>query len=185
MSFKHQIPNILTISRVAATLPIAMIFAISYEIWAYASVIVLFTYACATDFVDGYLSRKWNCVTNIGRLLDPIADKLLVAVVLVMLVPAGVNAVAVALIMVRELFISGLREFMQETGAIIHVSSLAKWKTAMQMLACCVFLLAGIVPNEPLIAMIAQALLWIATILTLFTGGEYLRGALKQLNNAG
>jgi cardiolipin synthase len=177
---KQHIPNILTISRVAAIIPITIIFTISYEAWAYMAVMFLYIYACITDFVDGYLSRKWNCVSDLGRLLDPIADKLLVAVLLVMLIPAGVSSVAVALIMVRELFISGLREFMQEKGAIIHVSKLAKWKTAMQMLACWLFLLAGMFAN---ILLLAQFILWLAVVFTLWTGAEYLFGALKQTKN--
>ena len=180
---RHHLPNILTISRVVAIIPITIIFAISYEVWAYMAVMLLFMYACLTDFVDGYLSRKWNCVSDLGRLIDTIADKLLVAVVLVMLIPAGVNSVAVALIMVRELFISGLREFMQEKGAIIHVSTLAKCKTALQMFACWLFLWVGIFPEQINLMVSAQISLWSATVLTLWTGAEYLFGALKQIKN--
>ncbi len=182
---RNSIPNILTISRVVAIIPIAVIFAISYAPSAHLCVLAIFIYACITDYVDGALSRRWNCVSSLGRLLDPVADKLLVAVVLVMLIPAGINAVAVAAIIVRELFVSGLREFMQERGAIIHVSGLAKWKTAMQMLACGAFLLAGALPMVTWINELAAVLLWIATFLTLWTGAEYAYGATRQLKSNG
>jgi cardiolipin synthase (CMP-forming) len=180
--FKQQIPNILTISRVVMVAPIVIIFSISYDFWAHLSVMIIFMYACATDFIDGWLSRKWNCVSDLGRLLDPIADKLLVAALLIILIPTGkVNAVAVSLILVRELFVSGLREFMQEKQIVIHVSELAKWKTALQMFCCWLFLWVGIFEGNAFLLNVASTTLWASVFITLYTGYEYLRGSLKYL----
>lgn len=181
---KHQIPNILTISRVLAIIPIIAILSISHTEASYVWVMLLFAYACITDFVDGYLSRKWNCISDLGRLLDPIADKLLIAVLLIMLIPAGaVSEIAVSLILIRELFISGLREFMQEQKIIIHVTALAKCKTALQMVACGLFLCAGIFPDEMRLLISAKITLWFAVFLTVVTGLEYFLKALKQIKS--
>lgn len=180
--FKQKIPNILTISRVAVVVPIVFILMFSYDFWAYIAVMLMFMYACATDFIDGWLSRKWNCVSDLGRLLDPIADKLLVAALLIMLIPTGnVSPLAVSLILVRELFVAGLREFMQEKNVVIHVSVLAKCKTALQMYSCWLFLWVGIFDGSPFFLSCAVTALWCGVIITLYTGYEYLRGCLKHI----
>jgi cardiolipin synthase (CMP-forming) len=179
---RPQIPNALTISRVIVILPIALLLEYGTTPTAYAVALVLSLYAMVTDFFDGYLSRKWGVVSDLGRLLDPVADKLLVAVVLIMVCAKGIGSpLAVSCIIFREIFISGLREFMQEKRVILHVSTLAKYKTATQMIACAGLLMAGIWQEEVFLRMASEAVLWIAAILTLLTGYEYLKAALKQL----
>jgi CDP-diacylglycerol--glycerol-3-phosphate 3-phosphatidyltransferase len=180
---KHKLPNWLTISRVLVILPIALLLHWSDSPVGYIAVMLLFCYACATDWWDGYLARKWKCSSDMGRLLDPVADKLLVAVLLIMLCAKGVaHPLAVSAIMVREVFISGLREFMQERHIIVHVSTLAKCKTALQMFACWMFLWAGIFPQEVRFDASAQTALWCAMILTIWTGWDYFRAASRSIN---
>lgn len=143
--------------------------------------LVIFVYASLTDFLDGYLARRWQVVSDIGRLLDPNADKLLVAVALTLLVQSGeASAVAVSLILCRELFISALREFASSRQVIIHVTTLAKWKTAIQMVAVVVLLAAHASPQEA-VQLAGQGLLWLATALTLLTGWQYWQGVREHL----
>jgi cardiolipin synthase (CMP-forming) len=179
--FRKQIPNWLTISRVVVILPICLLLAFGDSPTSYSVATVLSTYAMITDYFDGYLSRKWQAVSDLGRLLDPVADKLLVAALLILLSAKGFgHPLAVTAIMLREIFISGLREFMQEKQIIIHVSVLAKYKTATQMLACFLLLLAGALPDITWMHMAGSGVLWIAAALTIITGIDYINGARKQ-----
>ncbi len=179
---RRQLPNWLTISRVAVILPIALLLSGSASPADYALALILSVYAMLTDFFDGYLSRKWDVVSDLGRLLDPVADKLLVAVLLILLSAGGIgSALAVSAIIFREIFISGLREFMQERRIVIHVSVLAKYKTATQMVACIALLISGIWQAYPAMRLAAEGALWAAAVLTLLTGADYLKAALKEL----
>ena len=144
------------------------------------SAFALFVLAGLTDWLDGYLARAWEQQSTLGRMLDPIADKLLVGAVLMMLVHdntiTGWSIWAAIIILVREILVSGLREFLAELNVKIHVTQLAKWKTTMQMIALAV-LLAGPAAEKivPGIMTGGLVILWIAALLTLWTGYDYLK----------
>lgn len=139
----------------------------------------LFAYASFSDFLDGYLARKWNAHSDVGRALDPVADKLLVAVaLLILLLEARAHVVAVSIILCRELWVAGLREALAGRS-VVHVSKLAKWKTATQMVAITLLLLASFVPYA---YDAGTAVLWISVALTAITGWGYTMASLKILN---
>lgn len=179
---RRHIPNALTLARYFAVLGLIGVWFLP-EIFGTWTPFSLFVFAAITDFFDGYLARKWQVVSDLGRLLDPNADKLLVAAALILLVQDGrASAVAVSLILCRELWVSGLREFMAERRIVVHVSTLAKWKTTTQMIAC-IALLAAHADLHPLAFSLGCALLWTATALTLITGAQYTCGALKHIRS--
>jgi cardiolipin synthase len=175
---KKQLPNILTYSRILIIPLLVLVFffhnGVSDLICA-----ILFFYASATDFFDGYLARAWHAHSNLGRFLDPIADKLLIATSLMLLVGSGRAAMLPSLaILCREILVSGLREFLADLRISVPVSTLAKYKTAAQMLAIFLLLLG---PGFPRLEEAGGFLLWAAAILTLVTGYAYLRTGLKHL----
>ena len=146
----------------------------------------LFILAAITDFFDGYLARAWEQQSALGRMLDPIADKLLVSAVLMILVADGTikswSIWAAIVILCREILVSGLREFLAELKVSVPVSKVAKWKTTMQMIALG-FLIAGragelILPGTTRIGLV---LLWVSAILTLYTGWDYLKAGIKHV----
>lgn len=178
------VPNLLTLFRIFLIFPLLALTYVS-EDWARWGMVGLFVLAGVTDFLDGYLARRWNQGTAFGRFLDPIADKLLVAALLVGLMTAevitGLHAVAVVLILLRELFIAGLREFLgQKGGHVIPVTFTAKLKTTSQLVALAVLLLAQALPGLGWLLMLGLGLLWLATILTLWSGTQYLLAALPR-----
>lgn len=179
MSFKQRVPNLLTLARYACVpLLIAVWYALPQIVWL---PLALFVGAAATDFLDGYLARAWHATSELGRLLDPNADKLLVACALILLVHDGLaSPAAVAIILCRELWVSGLREFMAERHITIHVSKLAKWKTTTQLVAC-VALLAAHAGMHDVLPVVGSAALWLACVLTLITGWQYTYASLKHL----
>jgi cardiolipin synthase len=148
----------------------------------------LFAAASITDFLDGYLARIWNQTSNIGRMLDPIADKLLISVSLMLMAAdtegtiAGWSLWAAIIILCREILVSGLREYLAELRVSVPVTRIAKWKTTAQMLALG-FLLAGPAGEKilPYTIEIGRALLWVAAILTIYTGYDYFRAGLKHV----
>lgn len=147
----------------------------------YFSATLLFALASATDWLDGYLARSRGEVTAFGRFLDPVADKLLVATALVLLVEAErAPAILAAVIIGREITISALREWLAERAGKVHVSMLGKLKTSVQM-ASIVALLLHIEVFGLNMQMIGTALLWVAAILTLWSGYEYIRAAWPDL----
>jgi len=177
---KWTISNQLTVSRVLLIPLFALAFYLKGNV-GYILAAALFALASATDWLDGYLARSRNEVTPFGRFLDPVADKLLVATALVLLVEAErAPALLAAIIIGREIVISALREWLAQVSSIVHVSALGKWKTAVQMLAI-ICLLLHIEVFGLNMHMIGLALLWIAALLTLWSGYEYLRGAWGQL----
>ncbi|TAE79518.1 MAG: CDP-diacylglycerol--glycerol-3-phosphate 3-phosphatidyltransferase [Alphaproteobacteria bacterium] len=179
-NFKQHIPNMLTISRILVIVPMCALLYGFESSTAYISALMLSLYAMVTDFFDGYLARKWNIRSDLGRMLDPIADKLLVAALLVLLSSEGLaHPLAVVLIMLRELFISGLRECMLQYNVVVHVTTLAKYKTASQMVACFILLVVGMMPEYDLLRDLGDAMLWIATLLTLVTGYDYCRQSFR------
>jgi cardiolipin synthase len=174
-----NLPNLFTILRVVLILPFAWAFFYG-SIGTRWAALAIFLAAAATDWLDGYLARRLDQGSALGRMLDPIADKLLVATALVMLIAtAGITgwslAAAIAIIL-REIAVSGFREHLGQHGIVVPVSSLAKWKTTAQLTAVSL-LLAPVEQAQP----IGLVLLWMASILTLATGWSYLRATLRSL----
>lgn len=179
-SMPMSLPNVLTYGRIVAVPAlVACLFFLKGDV-ARWSAFVLFVLAGLTDWLDGYLARMWEQQSTLGRMLDPIADKLLVGAVLLMLVYdntiSGWSIWAAIIILLREILVSGLREFLAELNVKIHVTKLAKWKTTMQMIALGA-LLAGPAAEKfvPGIMIGGLVLLWIAALLTLWTGYDYLK----------
>lgn len=175
-----SLPNVLTYGRmIAVPALVACLFFLKGDL-ARWSAFALFALAGITDWLDGYLARAWEQQSTLGRMLDPIADKLLVGAVLMMLVydntVAGWSIWAAIIILLREILVSGLREVLAELNVKVHVTQLAKWKTTMQMIALGV-LLAGPAAEKivPGIMTGGLVLLWIAALLTLWTGYDYLK----------
>jgi cardiolipin synthase (CMP-forming) len=178
-----SLPNVLTYVRIAAVPAlVACLFFLQGDT-ARWSAFALFVFASVTDWLDGYLARIWEQQSTLGRMLDPIADKLLVGAVLMMLVHdntiGGWSIWAAVIILCREILVSGLREFLAELNVKIHVTQLAKWKTTMQMIALAV-LLAGPAAEKivPGIMTGGIVILWIAALLTLWTGYDYLKAGI-------
>lgn len=180
VSRSWSLPNILTYARCAAVPVVAGLLFWPAEPWARWTALVLFVAAAITDFFDGYLARAWSQQSSLGRMLDPIADKLIVSAVILMLAAdhtiSGVTMWAAIVILCREILVSGLREYLAELQVPVPVTRVAKWKTTVQMVALS-FLIAG-PAAEPLLpgaTMIGAILLWIAAILTLYTGWDYMK----------
>lgn len=183
-----NLPNWLTLSRIGVIPPLIALFYWGSPLAGWVSC-GLFTIAGITDFFDGYLARTRNEHSLLGRMLDPIADKLLVASVILMLVAFGrAPLFASVIILCRELLVSGLREFLAELRVGMPVSRLAKWKTVIQMVAIGFLLVGATGPVffHPAVTtvLIGEVLLWIAAVLTLVTGFDYLRLALKHVDGS-
>lgn len=178
---KRHLPNILTLSRMVAVPFMVWCMWLDTPIW-HAVATALFVYAGLTDLVDGYLARSWGSVSALGRALDPIADKLLVVAALVMLLFHTPHIwLAALLIILREMLISGLRETMIEAHITIHVSTLAKYKTAIQMLGIFLLMLHLSAPELAYMSVAGTITLWIAAMLTVATGLQYVHKAVKAL----
>lgn len=181
MTYKQRLPNWLTNSRIFV-IPLMLGAFYLPEPEKYWLPAAIFLYACVTDFFDGYLARKWHVGSTFGRVLDPIADKLLVAVALFMLVKEGrADVLPAVAILCREILVSGLREFLIELRVSMPVTHLAKYKTALQMFALFLLLLGPGVPPEIYVNEVGRLLLWVAAGLTLVTGYVYLQSALKHM----
>jgi len=179
-----NIPNLLTVLRVLLIPFFILLFYLPYT-WSYTAASVVFAIAAATDWLDGYLARRLEQSTPFGAFLDPVADKLMVAVALVLLVQAHHNVwltLPAAVIIGREIVVSALREWMAEIGARAHVavSNLGKWKTAAQMLAL-VILLAN-PPTFTFWVLLGYGLLLVSAGLTLWSMVQYLRAAWPHLS---
>lgn len=179
-----NLANILTLSRIAVIPLFIGTFYLPGSMGHWLG-LGLFVLAGVTDFLDGYVARSQNLVSAMGRFLDPIADKLLVAAAIIMLVAFdrinGLDVLAAVVILSREIFVSGLREFLAELKVGVPVSQLAKWKTTAQIFALSFLILGQAAPFGLPIADIGTALLWIAAILTIYTGYDYLRASLKYM----
>lgn len=186
----YSIPNLLTYGRILAVPLIVLCFFIegrlSISNTARWVALWIFVIASLTDFLDGYLARIWNQTSNIGRMLDPIADKLLVSASLLMLAAVdtirGWSLLAAVVILCREILVSGLREYLAELRVSVPVTRLAKWKTTAQLVAVG-FLLAGEAGDEilPVTTSIGLTLLWLSAIVTLYTGWDYFRAGLRHV----
>jgi len=184
---KWTIPNILTLLRIVLIPVLVVVFYMPGQ-WSYQLSAAIFGLAAMTDWLDGYLARRWGQTSAFGAFLDPVADKLMVAVALVLLVqdnPSPLFAVPAAIIIGREIVISALREWMAEIGARtkVAVSIVGKVKTTLQMVS--IVLLLYKVPLGPLPTHAAGViLLYIAAILTLWSMFVYLRAAWPILSGA-
>jgi len=185
------LPNLLTLSRIFAV-PILV-----FLLWRpapldYAVTFVLYCLVGLTDYFDGYLARAQGRISRLGQFLDPIADKIMVGAVLVMLISsrkanplpeiAGLHIIPALVILLREIIVSGLREFLADLRVSIPVSALAKWKTAFQMVALGALILGGAVPEAPWVHLVGIVSLWVAAALTLVTGYDYLRIGLRHMD---
>src|SRR5262245_1258786 len=177
-----NLPNLLTLSRIAA-IPLVVVCLWFDRGWMQWLAMVLFVAACVTDWFDGYFARRYAQISRLGRFLDPIADKLLVAATLLMLVYNGalhgIHVLAALIILMREILVSGLREFLAELRVGMPVSQLAKWKTGAQMVAIAFLLVRSETP--PIVTSTGLVLIWIAAGLTLITGYDYMRLGLQHM----
>jgi cardiolipin synthase len=193
------VPNLLTYARIAA---VPLVVACMYwqaillgGMWLRWVALVIFIVAGVTDILDGYFARSMGQQSSFGRMLDPIADKLLVASCLLMLAAdetiKGWSLWAAIVILCREILVSGLREYLAELRVSVPVTRLAKWKTTVQLVAIG-FLLAGkagddvvafVTGNEvaPVVTYCGLTLLWISAIVTLYTGYDYFRAGVRHL----
>lgn len=180
------LPNLLTLSRIfAVPLLVALMWPVATR-FDYALAFALYCLMGITDYFDGYLARANATVSRLGVFLDPIADKIMVAAVIVMLVfvdrIAGVTAIAALIILIREIAVSGLREFLAGLQVSVPVSTLAKWKTTLQLIALGALILAGALPQWPFVQQFGVVSLWVAALLTLVTGWDYLRVGLRHMD---
>ena len=181
----HSLPNLLTIGRIAAVPLVVGLFYWKSNPWAAPLAALVFILAAITDWVDGYLARKWGVTTPLGAFLDPVADKLMVATALVLLVAHDQRVVIVVSAMIivgREITVSALREWMSHMGARakVAVSSLGKWKTILQMVGLSFMVYRNDLFGLPIYSM-GVALLVVAAVLTLWSMVSYLRAAWPEL----
>ena len=185
------LPNLLTLSRILAV-PILV-----YLLWMpswydYAITFVLYCLVGITDYFDGYVARTQGQISKLGQFLDPIADKIMVGAVLIMLISSrkanplpeieGLHIIAALIILLREIIVSGLREFLAELKVEVKVSKLAKWKTTFQLVALGALILGAAVPREQWVHLTGLVFLWGAATLTLVTGWDYLRVGLRHMD---
>lgn len=179
-----SLPNLLTLSRIVAV-PILIALLWTPGQLSYALAFGLYVLVAFTDWLDGYLARRWGSVSKLGAFLDPIADKFMVAAVLLMLVAVqvidGIHVVAGIAILLRELLVSGLREFLAGSQVSLPVSQLAKWKTTFQMVAQAALILSVATPQWEWMAWLGLGSLWVAAVLTVWTGWDYLRIGLRHM----
>lgn len=193
-------PNVLTLVRISV-IPLLVLFFYLPVWWAHLASAIIFAIACITDWLDGYLARYLKQSTKLGAFLDPVADKLMVSIALVLIVaeptfqyvsvtnaivsiPSVVITIPAAIIVARELIVSALREWMAEIGkrASVAVSSLGKVKTAVQMLALLILLYCNNATNATLV-FTGYILLYVAAVLTIWSMLIYLKAAWVQLND--
>ncbi len=181
-----SLPNLLTLSRIVAV-PLLVWF-LWWPDWeaGYGIAFVLYCLMGITDYFDGYLARSSGAVSRLGIFLDPIADKIMVAAVILILVGtrdiAGIHVIAALVILLREIAVSGLREFLAQVQVSVPVSQLAKWKTTLQLVSLGGIILGGSVPEMVWVHNVGVVALWGAAVLTLLTGWDYLRVGLKHMD---
>ncbi len=183
-----DLPNVLTLSRIAA-IPLLVVLVAARTPETDLTACILFSAAAITDYFDGKLARNRKQLSDLGRMMDPIADKLLVAAALMMLVGMGRLSAGglypAIVIMLREILVSGLREYLAGVRVGLPVTRLAKWKTGIQMGALGTLLAGNTsavllhIPWLP-VSVIGETMLWMAAILTLVTGWDYLTAGLRH-----
>lgn len=187
-----SLPNLLTLSRIFAV-PILVFLLWKPAPWDYAITFVLYCVVGITDYFDGYLARAQGQISRLGQFLDPIADKIMVAAVIIMLMASrkadgdvpiiqDFNVIPAIIIMLREIIVSGLREFLAELKVSVPVSRRAKWKTTFQFVSLGALILGGALPTQPWVHTLGVVTLWLAAALTLVTGYDYLRTGLKHMD---
>ena len=176
-----SLPNLLTYGRIVAIPVIVLLLVTGVPALRWLALIIYLA-AAVCDYFDGYLARRWNLASPLGRMLDPIADKLLVGALIVAFAWVGSfsawDLIPALAILMREIFISGLREFLGPQNIVVKVTNLAKWKTTAQLLALIFIFLAPLLAGA---GMVAELLLWLAAILTVITGAQYFIGAWPYL----
>ncbi len=188
------IPNILTLLRLLAAPGVAIMFLYFDRPYADWFALILFVTAAITDWFDGYLARSWKQETRLGAMLDPIADKAMVVVALMVIVGYSTMSpwlvLPATVILFREVFVSGLREFLGDTAGTLKVTKLAKWKTTAQMVAIATLFAQGVFEGHgwKLASMhytwyAGLWLLWLAAVLTLISGVDYLLKSLPYLKD--
>ena len=179
-----NIANILTLSRIASIPLIAALLFFEQPVFRWTA-LVLYSVACITDFFDGYIARRMDQVSALGRFLDPIADKLVVGAILMAMTATqqidGWSVLPALIIMCREIMVSGLREYLATLKIGVPVTLLAKWKTTLQMVALGFLIVGDAGPGWLPVTLIGDALLWIAAVLTVMTGYDYLRVGIKHM----
>jgi CDP-diacylglycerol--glycerol-3-phosphate 3-phosphatidyltransferase len=185
------LPNLLTLSRIFAV-PILVFLLWRPQPIDYAITFVLYCIVGITDYFDGYLARAQGRISRLGQFLDPIADKIMVAAVLMMLISsrkanpvpeiAGLHIIPALVILLREIIVSGLREYLAPLNVSVPVSALAKWKTTLQLVALGALILGGAVPQVPWVHEFGIVCLWFAAGLTLVTGYDYLRIGIRHMD---
>jgi CDP-diacylglycerol--glycerol-3-phosphate 3-phosphatidyltransferase len=185
------LPNLLTLSRIFAV-PILVFLLWRPQPIDYAITFVLYCVVGITDYFDGYLARAQGRISRLGQFLDPIADKIMVAAVLMMLISSrksnpvpeidGLNIIPALVILLREIIVSGLREYLAPLNVSVPVSRLAKWKTTLQLVALGALILGGALPHVPWVHDFGLVCLWVAAGLTLITGYDYLRIGIKHMD---
>jgi CDP-diacylglycerol--glycerol-3-phosphate 3-phosphatidyltransferase/cardiolipin synthase len=184
-----SLPNLLTYGRILAIPAVVGLLFWPRDDWVRWCALGVYVLAAVTDYLDGWIARAWSQQSAIGRMLDPIADKLLVCALLLMLVHTetikGWAIWAAIVILCREILVSGLREFLAELKVSVPVSKVAKWKTTAQLLALG-FLVAGPAGDKvlPFNTLIGIVMLWIAALLTIYTGWDYLNAGIRHLVEA-
>src|SRR5687768_12335240 len=187
-----SLPNLLTLSRIFAV-PILVFLLWKPAPYDYLITFILYCIVGITDYFDGYLARAQGLTSKLGQFLDPIADKIMVAAVIVMLMasrkadgaPPIIQDFAVIpalIILLREIIVSGLREFLAELKVLVPVSALAKWKTTFQLVSLGALILGGAFPAQDWVHLTGVVCLWAAAALTLVTGYDYLRIGLKHMD---
>ncbi|MDR1828947.1 MAG: CDP-diacylglycerol--glycerol-3-phosphate 3-phosphatidyltransferase [Methylobacteriaceae bacterium] len=186
-SLTYNLPNLLTYGRLAAVPLVVGLLFWPLEFWARWTAFFIFVVAALSDYFDGYLARAFAQQSDLGRMLDPIADKLLVASCLLMLVRedqpiTGFAVWAAIVILCREILVSGLREYLAGVRVSVPVSRVAKWKTTVQLVALS-FLIVGPAGNGifPWTVEVGIVLLYIAAALTLYTGFDYLNSGIRHI----
>ena len=185
------LPNLLTLSRIFAV-PLLVFLLWKPSPIDYAITFVLYCLVGITDYFDGYLARAQQTVSRLGVFLDPIADKIMVAAVIVMLVSSrnssgepiihSFHIIPALVILLREIIVSGLREFLAGAQVSVPVSQLAKWKTTLQLVSLGALILGGAAPAHYWVSAVGLAALWAAAALTLVTGWDYLRVGIRHMD---
>ena len=186
MTMLKMVPNWMTILRIMVAPVIAVLIWLDDVKTGYMPALTLFVLASISDFIDGWMARRLGVVSKLGAMLDPIADKVLIATCLMSLAHVTDDgwwfALSAIIIMTREFLISGLREFMAGRSVNMPVSVLAKWKTTLQLVAIGFLIGAPVFPALPIAKPIGLALLWVAALVTVQTGFAYYQGVLKHVD---
>jgi CDP-diacylglycerol--glycerol-3-phosphate 3-phosphatidyltransferase len=176
------LPNQLTAARIVAVPVLCLLIALGPPALRWIA-LAIYVLAAISDWLDGFLARRMSMQSDLGKMLDPIADKLLVGLLIVTFAFtgdfSGFDLIPALAILFREIFISGLREFMGRRDISVPVSFLAKWKTTVQLVALFFVVVDGLLPD---FGLISSTLLWIAGILTVWTGWQYLMSVWPQFS---